>query len=250
MDDKPNKPIRRKRNPPRVKFGIESESFYDIPIPLKSSKKNIFADLAFGITHRRADKELWEQPDSVYKMEKRVAKEVWEEMKEGLSEFETEAAQYIYDFEVDFSKLKWIKNDGLIVANLNKKRNCKFLEMMKILTRLQIPLNYSKRYGRIEVDGKKKFPILFEPSAENISEVARLINRSESQAIKYIAGAERTKPVGLLSRLGTLHRGSFLILGYQEFYKDKKGEKHLNRIYFLKDTPNVREALRTFRRPD
>jgi len=221
----------------------------DIPILLNPPEKNIFATVVRGTLRRRVRDIMRAESDSfdsplICSPIKETICETLAEIEAATDWYKEELSQFLYDTGTEFSNHGWIRDNGKIRANLSKRRNCGLLPMMEFLAETQIPFLLSRRYRKIEIEGKMEYRVLVRPDIPGIS---KRINRAESQVIKYITGAVRA---GFLRRFGTKHRGSFLVLGYHDFYKDKEGQPKRCPIYFLKDTPEIREALRTFRRPD
>jgi len=259
-----NKPINigRKRKAPysESKPTPKTEKQTD-PHILNPPKDNSFADYIFKIMNRRIEEAVGNEPlDSAFAYSdiKETVLTGREELIQTLRWYDQAFKEYTRKFGGAFSRRAWIKNDKKIMANLNKKRNRYLIPIMDFLAANALPyLQTEGTFDKIIIGKKKRVPIVVKPNEQAIMEYFGI---SRTQIWTYLKGAARAGFIMKMDKRFRSHEGHYYILGSYGWYnankdkpkkdKDQKAKWDSRHLYFMKGTKEIKQALRTFRRPD
>jgi hypothetical protein len=223
---------------------------YDLLDLLRSKEENIYYRTLFDDTSERVQ-EGFNNAEIVnptpYRVTKTACRDALAEAREGVRLFRAALSKFFQKSEPTF--FGWIRNDGRIMANLNRLRNRGLLPVAEDLTERTIPYSESQIFGEMKIKGRKRSPALVRP---DVPGMAKRVGISESQIWKFIEGGVRAGFWRWFAPAGHRKHGrAFLLVGYHHFYKvEKDGKRNWNsRVIYLIDKTKKRK-LGNFCRPD
>ena len=150
--------------------------------------------------------------------------------------------KFLEKYKLNRFPLKWMQNDSLISANMSKKGNRLFYPVFESLTEHKMPYSESRGFhsAHVSIDS----PTVANPIIVHVSQ-KQLANRFDSDTATMNRIFLEMALYGIIQPYKGLNgkSQSFYVIGRWSHVRNKKPRP----IYFLKDSPKMRRALRCFR---